>query len=50
MTKENQTDSRIPVRAWDAATGDSPPINLEARFQNGDACFFAYAYLELLPF
>ena len=39
-----------PVRAWDASTGDSPPINLEARFQNGDACFFAYAYLGYCHF
>ena len=29
------------VQPWEAATADSPPINLEARFQNGDSCFLA---------
>ena len=49
MTQENK-QMQNPVRAWEATTGDSPPINLEARFQNGDACFFAYAYLGYCHF
>lgn len=49
MMKENKL-TQIPVRAWDVLTGDSPPINLEARFQNGDAYFFAYAYLDYCHF
>ena len=49
MTKEIQRKPN-PGRAWEAATGDSPPINLEARFQNGDACFLAYAYLSYCHF
>ena len=49
MTKEIRRKPN-PGRAWEAATGDSPPINLEARFQNGDACFLAYAYLSYCHF
>ena len=49
MTQQNK-QQQDRVQAWEAATGDSPPINLEARFQNGDACFFPYAYLGYCHF
>lgn len=49
MTPERTTPSNVPP-AWQPAADDSPPINLEARLQSGDACFFAYAYLSYCRF
>ena len=44
------TKASPPVQAWEASAADTPPINLEARFASGDACFFAYAYLSFCRF
>lgn len=44
------TKTSPSARAWEASTGDTPPINLEARLASGDACFFAYAYLSFCRF
>ena len=39
-----------PAPSWEASQGETPPINLEARFSNGNACFFPYAYLGYCHF
>ena len=49
MTQESEP-APSPTPAWEPTTEDSPPINLEARLRNGDACFFAYAYLSYCRF
>ncbi len=36
--------------SWEPSQGETPPINLEARFSNGNACFFPYAYLGYCHF
>ena len=49
MTPAHEPAANAPS-AWQPATEDSPPINLEARLRTGDACFFAYAYLSYCRF
>lgn len=49
MSSKHEPASDGPP-AWQPATEDSPPINLEARFRSGDTCFFAYAYLSYCRF
>ncbi len=44
------TPKQSTVSSWEAAQGETPPINLEARFSNGNSCFFPYAYLGYCHF
>ncbi len=49
MTPAPKQKSPAPP-AWEAADGETAPINLEACYANGDACFFPYAYLGYCRF
>ena len=51
MTPEPTPKKGRRSRAWEATTtGAQRPINLEARFANGNACFLPYSYLIFCHF